>query len=137
MSCTLKLVVCVIHTLRNFYSKPNQNFVWEFCKLFWVCCYVFLPVVMLLNKRQSEITKVAIYSQIKSRNCQDLVKIQSFITDILKSRLSRFFIIVHSPKGLENSKLFFPQQEPSCSESAPSSQGNNLWNIFLTLLCYL
>ena len=76
VSCTLVLVVCVIHSLQNLLknqSKRHQGI----CKLFWAYCFVFLSVVKFLYKRQSEITCSGILqsNQVKklSRFSQNLV----------------------------------------------------------------
>ena len=55
---------------------------------------------------------VAIYSQIKSRNCQHLVVYYWRF----KVKVISFFIIVHSPRGVQNSKLFVSQKKCSCSK---------------------
>ena len=111
VSFTLVAVVRVIHTLRNFLFKNQSKLCkGKICKLFWEYCFVFLSVVKLLYKKS---LVVAIYNQIKSRNCQDLVKIYSFTTDILKSRLFVFWsfhtarkVYKTVTKGLQNSNLF-------------------------------
>ena len=46
----------------------------------------FCQPLSFFTRDSQKLLVVAIYSEIKSRNCQDLVKILSFITDIWKSQ---------------------------------------------------
>ena len=89
VSCTLVPVVCVIYT----FSKTNQNVVREFCNLFWRIGSCFCKSLSCFIRSISiqKSLAVAIYYQIKSRNCQRLVKIYSLLTDILQSRLLFFY----------------------------------------------
>ena len=97
-------------------QKPIKTPLGNFATFFGRIASCFCQSLSRFTKGSQKSLVVAIYSEIKSRNCQDLVKVESFITDILKSR---FFIIAQSPKGLQKSKLFVAQQDFSCSESAP------------------
>ena len=70
VSCTLMSVVRVIHTLRNFvFQSQLKNYYGIFRIL-----GDFLTIALQTRDNQESLV-VAVYNQIKSGNCQDLVKI--------------------------------------------------------------
>ena len=77
---------------RILYSKKQskENFA-RFCGL--IACTFCQPLSCFTRDSQKSLV-VAIYSPIKSRSCQDIIKILSFITDIVKARLSVFYYCI-------------------------------------------
>ena len=117
-SCVLyfSTLVRVIHTLRNFLFKNQSR---RRCKLIWAYYFVFLSVVKLRDKRLQQIARNHLQLQFIGKSSQENVKIQSKFGRLLLTFQSQgylLFIIAHSPKGLQNSKLFVAQQKLSCSE---------------------
>ena len=70
VSCTLMFVVRVIHTLRNFVFQSQLK---NYYGIFRILGDVF--TIALQTRDNQESLVVAVYNQIKSGNCQDLVKI--------------------------------------------------------------
>ena len=81
--------------------------------------FVLLSVVKLRDKRLQQIARNHLQLQFIGKSSQENVKIQSKFGRLLLTFQSQgylLFIIAHSPKGLQNSKLFVAQQKLSCSE---------------------
>ena len=70
VSCTLMSVVRVIHTLRNFVFQSQLK---NYYGIFRILGDFF--TIALQTRDNQESLVVAVYNQIKSGNCQDLVKI--------------------------------------------------------------
>ena len=70
VSCTLMSVVRVTHTLRNFVFQSQLK---NYYGIFRILGDFF--TIALQTRDNQESLVVAVYNQIKSGNCQDLVKI--------------------------------------------------------------
>ena len=76
MSCTLVPFVRVIHTLTQFIiQKPIKTSLGNFTSLSGRIALCFSQSLSCSTRDSQKTLGVAIYSQIKSKNCQDLVKI--------------------------------------------------------------